>query len=927
MDSFIDFLCTKIHSEIQAGKEPLFVLPNKRPIVFIQQKLAQNIQNPIWFPKILTIDDFVQEISGLKQTPTHITAKRLYEIYKATLQEHADSFDDFIKWWSMLIADFNDVDMYMVSTSDLFSYINDIKALELWNLGQQDLTQLQQEYLKFWKLLPELYSKLRESLHEDHVGYRGMIYRKAAQTVYESSFKSPWHQVIFAGFNALSVSEEQIIEYFLSNEQGKIYWEADSYYLDDKKQEAGRFIRHYQDKWSKFTRNEFFITDNFKNTKKNISIIGAPKSMMQAAQASEIASSYMMQQSDATALIPAQEELLLPLLYQLPEGNINISMGYPLNFLPLHSLYRIVVNLLNDVNSHQKQYLNRHLYLFLNHPYCKGLFDTETMPDSKQLSNELLSSGQITYSLNDFCNLLNTHHCSSIAWIFKECSATEGKTFAILSFWKKINQKLRNFSKQIQDEIMGAQVQSYDLIIENIKNTFYSTEDSIIQNAETLLYLIEQQLQTENIPFIGDSTKNIQLTGLLETRMLAFKNIIITDVNEGILPGSKNTARSFIPYEIRRTFKLPTYNESEAVYAYHFYRLLQYAENVYLLYNTETDAFGSGEKSRFITQLEVELPQINKQINLVSRIVKLSQINIQNPPIIQVKQSPESIQKLAKLSFSATALISLKNCSLQYYFKYIEQIKEFLESDPEIQANIVGSIIHEVLKNIYEPLQNKILTETDLSFTYSQLAELTKNTFNKLNPHHISDTGKGYLFINTAVRIIDRFLKKEIQEVKNKSTIKILNTEQEFEAELQTQFGDIKFKGTIDRVDLYNQRIRIADYKTGKVESTNLSLKQVEDAFLDTKKDYAFQLLFYIFLFQKNQPHKPSVTAGIYHLKKISTGLIPLSYNSEFNVLMEGFEHNLLQLLNDLFSKNKVYKQTENRDVCAKCPYAPICMR
>jgi hypothetical protein len=940
MKTFIEYIGDILLNQIEEGAAPILVLPNKRPVAYLQKYLADKSKKAIWFPKIYTIEDFVLQITKLQLADPIYTANCLYEIYVEALQDQAESFDDFIKWWNLLISDFNDIDMYMVDSNQLFNYINEAKAIEQWNPGADRPTKLQQHYLTFWKYLPLFYEKLNQKLSKQNLAYRGMIYRKAVQLLQQNNSSLENEKLIFAGFNALSSSEELIIEYYLSSKKGAIYWEADDYYVEDEKQEAGKFLRHYKNKWQHFSNSIFFSQNNLLNEGKEINIIGAPKSMMQASLAGNITKNIFNKPHVNAALIPADEMLLSPLLYQLPISatkDINISMGYPILSLPLHSLYEIIFTFLNHLEKDKQASFSTNLiHQLFNHPYAPILFlksNKLTSGSIKEFKQKLLSSGKIYHSLQDLQVIKDANLSLNFYWFFETIIQNISNAQLLPKIFIEINERLMHNVLQTDTlkELMLVQINIYNEIIQSINKVFYQDQPSKITQSKTLKNLLNQSLINKALPFIGNATGGMQFIGILETRMLQFDEIIITSCNEGVLPSSKASGNSFIPFDIRFQFGLPTYKDSEAVFAYHFYRLLQGAKKIHLIYNTETDEFGSGEKSRFLTQLEMEMFRKNKDSIVTNKIIKLPSVNNLRRKAISFIHN-ENVDHVLKTQcekgLSATSLISYKNCSLQFYFKYIEKIKEPDEIASEIGANIVGSVIHKVLEKIYAPLKNKIIEVSEIQYSAEELEAMTRVAFEEIELGVDSNSGKNLLFVQTAMRIISNFLQQEQKAIKSGVKIKLLHTEAEFEHAFNLNNNNIKLRGTIDRMDDWNNTIRIVDYKTGSVDQNKLKVSNIEDVFEEADYDKAFQLLFYTLLFHKNYPSsKQKIEAGILSLRKISDGLYSINHEKEPEELMIDFEHHLTKLISSLLDANTPFSQTANPDICTYCAYANICMK
>lgn len=948
MKNYLEYIGDLIIQHIQQEQEIILVLPNKRPVAYLQQYIASQLNKPIWFPQVFTIEELVCELSGMQAADPGYTACCLYRIYKELLQDQADSFDDFLKWWNMLISDFNDIDMYLVDADSLFNYVNEAKAIDLWNPGQATLTELQQRYLSFWKHLPALYKQLNEQLSNAHLGYRGMLYRKAAANLSNNASYFEGKPLIFAGFNALSSSEENIIAYFLKQQQGFIYWEADEYYLNDKSQEAGKFLRYYKEHWGNYKNSIFYCNNRLSQEPKEIHISGAPKSMMQASYAGqllkELIDSHASVNNSALnaldiALIPADESQLNPMLYQLPAAyikQINISMGYPIISLPLYGLYELVFEMIAFRDKHEQALFNASLlHRFFSHPYfpvlCAENHDKGVGQEINSLKKALLLSGKITYDVNDLALLHQDYKHINTLWFFDAVSKTKGDLSCVLKLLNNINDHLSS-SANIHDSIkqlLQYQLSTYNQVLLDIHNIFFVDDEQLIKQSKTLLTLITQGLQSSTVPFLGNATGGVQFIGLLETRMLHFDELIITGCNEGILPGAKAAGNSFIPFDIRLSYQLPTYRDSEAVFAYHFYRLLQGAKKIHLIYNTETDEFGSGERSRFLSQIEKEIVLKNKQATVRQSIIKLPEISGSGRKSIRIAHQlhlDKINNLLVNVGLSPTALTSYKNCSLKFYFKYIEKIKEPDEIADEVGANIVGNVIHHVLEDIYLPLVSKEITAKDITYTTSALEQMTVKAFEIIQVGSYAHSGKNLLFIQTAVRIISKYLNDEIEQLNQAAKISIMHIEEKFKTHMKVRDVMVLLQGKTDRIDKYNGAIRIIDYKTGSVDKKKLKIETADQLFMSHEYDKAFQLMFYRLLFDDLKKSDDNLITGILSLRKISDGLNVVE-TEDVNELMKDFRIKLNALLEKLLDEHGIFEQTDDIDVCAYCEYKNICMK
>ena len=421
--------------------------------------------------------------------------------------------------------------------------------------------------------------------------------------------------------------------------------------------------------------------------------------------------------------------------------------------------------------------------------------------------------------------------------------------------------------------------------------------------------------------------------GILESRTLDFKNVIMLSVNEGKLPKGKSV-NSFIPYDMKQYFKLPTYAESDAVFSYHFYRLLQRANNITLLYNSETDDFGSGEKSRFITQLLSEYPGEIKEL-----VYKGEDLEISIAASITIKNEglEKEIEAWAEKGVSPSALNKYTNCSLSFYYHYLANIRVDDQVEEYADSSTMGTAVHDALEKYYPigVLTEKIIKE----ITPAILKDIEGNFIAALSEQGMQE-GKNYLSLKIAQKLTKDFLKLEQQLLKEANSdnkqIKLVSKEEVLAHDLLVDGLNFKLIGKADRVDFDGDTLRIIDYKTGNVEETEVSFTEYDELTSNNKKAKAFQLLMYAYLYLKmNQHYKDlEVVAGNFAFKNLKSGLIKVSkkigtrkkevISIDTNVLGE-VEEQLEFILNQI--KNEDFTQVVDVKACELCDYKSICKR
>lgn len=961
LDKTAEYLLKKYKDNIS---DLCIVLPSRRAGIFLKKYFSTHINKNIWLPQIYSIDDFINKLSDNKPINNTFLLFELYQIHKNIEKKQAQSFDDFIKWGQILLHDFNETDLYMADPKQLFSYIDEARAISLWNPDNKPLTDFEKNYLKFFNSLIKYYKNFRTGLIDKNATYQGLTYRLLAENIEERTENLEWEKIIFTGFNALTKSEETIIKYLIKTDKAEILWDADKYYLNNTnslnnkknkvKHEAGTFLRRYFNTWAAKDIN--WIEDNFKNENKNISVIGIPKNIGQAKVAGNIIAENNIN-IDNLALVLADEKLLLPVLNSLPENinYFNVTMGLPINYTPVFNLYDFIFNLHENAikfskNLKEDKLIFHHddILKIFQHPNIISLFsgDKSDISSLHQLTKKIYISNKTFFSLTEIDDILkeSTENISeTFNAIFINIKQNPELIFECLI---KITEKARDniiekYSGTNENEYYKVELEyfyNFSIIIKQLKDLLkeYKIEISL----QSIRKIFNQTVRTTNIPFYGEPLKGIQIMGMLETRTLDFENLILLSANEGFIPSSKNQ-NSFIYYDIRRKFGLPTYKDKEAIYAYHFYRMIQRSKNIFLLYNTETDGINSSDKSRFISQLLYELPKYNPNTNFDIKLLNTPTYKNKKPEIIIEKN--KNIYKLllqkAKKGFSPSSLNTYINCPLQFYFQEIEKIREEEKTESTIKPSTFGTVIHEVLHKLFEPFIDKVLTIEDIKSMHSNYKKILNKSFKDNYKDGNISIGKNLLSVEVANNFIKSFLNKEaelINEIqKNGQDLVIKKLEEKFKSFIiifsNDKKIDVNIKGFVDRIDIIGNTIRIIDYKTGAMKQKELRFNDRDSLLNESKFSKAFQILMYLYLYLKTTNHDKNlnIECGIISLLKIKSGFIKLTppKNESSENFYDIFNDVLTKLLEEIFDVNTPFMQTKKIENCNYCIYKNICNR
>ena len=872
MNSFISKVVEDILRKHASFNNFTFVLPSQRACVFLKEELLQKIPTTSFFPKIVSIENYIQELADIHLIDNTQLLFEFYSIYLQHLpKKNIENFETFSQWATIALHDFNEIDSYLVNSEHFFSNLRDVKKLDKW-FQQKKPSQLALNYLEFFESLHILYNALYEKLKIEKFGYQGLIYKEASENLEFYINNSKENKVVFIGFNALNKAEEYILQELLNNEIASIYWDANDTFFN-KSNEAGVFLRKYKREWTYYKDNPFLWCDSNLEKPQNLHIIGAPKNITQVKYVGELLSKF--ENFKETALVLADENLLSLALNSLPNNvqNINITMGYPLKDIPVASLFEKLFKLhLNQIKFNkvaQHQFYYKDVLSLLNDPFLNKLFEESLQNITLKIKKE----NSIFLSMNDlksFCSKLEMEKLFLL--------------FSLFSFSSNINSIIKqcvNLINELKQYVEGVEKE----YLFRFYNVFQQLETlnlkyNHITDLKTLTIFYNQLLKNEKLSFQGEPLQGLQLMGMLETRVLDFETVIMTSVNEGILPAGKNEF-SFIPFDVKKYFGLPTYQEKDAIFSYHFQRLLQRATNIYLIYNTETDGYGAGEKSRFLTQLEISNPNIVKTV--ISP--KLQQAKF---PLLEIKKTNEVMEQLKNvfsIGISPSSLATYIYNPISFYEQKVLKIKEVDEVEETIAANTMGTVIHDVLYHMYTPYIDKYLKKEHLIEMQKHTKELLIKYFEK---HYLKgniETGKNKIIFEVSKKYINNFLKEELKLIAQHKQLKIVALEENLETSIHIDGIDfpIKLRGTVDRIDELDGVTRIIDYKTGKVESNQLKMSDFNLISEDYKYTKAMQVMLYSYMYAATSSKSISeLQSGIISFKNLKEGFLKMNFTEEF---------------------------------------------
>lgn len=951
MKSFIDEVVDALYGEYGNGISRLkILLPNKRAELFFREALCRKIEDPIWSPDFISLKELTSSLSEVK---TVDNVRLIIELYKVYSKHHKQTLDAFFFWGDVLLNDFDAIDKYLIDADVLFSNVEDIKELDadtsyltpeqveiinrlgcMWLDPQPGAEK--ERFITIWKTLASIYHEFRELLLGQGIAYDGM-----AQRIVAEKFKDSGqgliedNEYVVVGFNALTECEKVLFKAIKKYSSGAhFFWDYDDSYFKDRNHQAGLFVRQNVSMFAQKEYPEASFRRTHLNKEHKIKVVSAPSDSIQCKYVDTFLHEVMAKQGHIgkeTAIVLTDENLLLPVLYSLPEqvATVNITMGYPLS----KTITYAFVDRLIELQKHKRErggemfFYHRDVTEILTHPYI--LSDT---------SNKVLKS-------------IKDQQLIYIPTSAFEGLEIESKIFCdgsnIIDYLRQI---LTIISAQKIDDSDQNKAQSLEKIefattitdaLSTLANSLEYCELEV--SFEVMISLLRKMLQAVRIPYEGEPLEGLQIMGILETRNLDFKNLLVLSTCDDTFPGSRVTSTSFIPYNLRFAYGLPTPQHHEGVYAYYFYRLIQRAQNVVLAYSSLSDEKKTGEPSRYIYQLEYGGKHAIEHLDL--------SLNVNSNPVTPFIIGKDS-EVMARLEgycngerrLSPTAILSYIDCPMKFCLNYIKGIKPKDEVTEDIDMPTFGTILHKAMETLYEPLighpnpkeQIKMLVGS-AKVEQAVADAVAQECFNDNNVARANYSGEIILIKDIVVRYINKSILPydlDIEDFVIKAVEYDLQTEVEFET--QGQVRSAALFGMADRVDIIKSdgTMRIIDYKTGSLGERKTTFISIENLFGDEPKlrnKAALQTLLYSKMMHDGLgcEVKPMLyfvrymNGGDYTAELVETKDVISGYLEYKNQL----EECLRSLLAEIFDPSKPFCQTADSDICTHCDYSDICAR
>ena len=871
-----------------------FIIPNKRSKALLKNNIIDLINKPTIAPIILSIDDFTEQVSGLKESSRTNQIFNLFESYlKISDQNDIHSYSKFRSWANTLINDTNDIEMSLSSTDEVFNYLYELQKLNMINDDEKNIG--------LWKLLPKIIKRFKSLQLEAGSANKGQIHMLAKENISDFSNAHSDYSFIFVGLNSLSKSEEHIINYLLENNRVKVFWDYDHEYLNNPLHQAGHFFRKYKKTWPYYTDNSFLLGENFSKERKDFLVYETAKNVAQVKTVNRILSDiYSGENNSKTAVILPRSELLIPMLNSIPSvvDDINVSMTIPLLDLPFSELSLRILNMY--VNLRKKGFFYKDVQNVLSDPKLITVMDAKSS-STKDFLDSITEKNLIYVSIDKFKN--EFRGSKIIDLVFRSTKE---------NIFKNIETLFETIKNKENNSLAIDQFNSIKQVLLIIKN-FLEKQKFKMEYKDLRDFYIDM-LKNQSLSLVGDINSKVQIMGLLESRGVDFDNVIICSVNEGVLP-KDNFNSTFLPFDVRKKFDLPTIEDADARTAYDFYRLTHRSKKVHLIYNSNPDGLDSGEKSRYIYQLEFQ----KKSNYKISNISSYFPLNFEKTKQEEHIKSPETVNRLNEISkkgFTPSALKDYVEDKIRFYDKYVLQIKDSESVIERAEHRGVGNIFHNTMEALYKDQEKKTLTIKSLNQILNKAEEtLTQKFIEEYGKDY--NYGKNIIAFQTILKNVKELINSDISKVEKGTKIKVLIIEELLTVNFKTTNSEIKFalKGKMDRVQEEDGVLHVLDYKTGNVEPNKLTFTDNEDI-IQNKKTNIIQLACYNLIVSSilntNKPFK----SGIISFKHINQGTLwmkeKISFKERKDVFSEedliNFENLVYEIVEDIHDVNSTFK-------------------
>lgn len=920
MQYFLERIVRKILNESDDVSRETFIIPNKRAAVYIRKYIANNVNQPVFSPTILTIDEWVKSNTEKNVIGGTELVFLFYKVYKEQEKQNAESFEKFLNWARILLKDFDEIDRYLIESHEIFRDLRNIKELEEWDLDREyfkNIGKYEEKFLGFWDKIDSFYKSFQAYLGTHNLIYSGKAYKDFAYSLDTDNF----HFYHFIGFNALSNSEQLMIQKLVRAGKAQIYFDMDQSFFMNQAHEAGQFFRKLNLKWPEFKIHE--QAQNFiKNKGRRIEVVATADQVAQVNLASEqLRKLHQKNELNETAVVLADENLIDPFLRSIPKSieYVNITMGLPIRRTSLKNLTDLVFSFQEHaLKFGDKTIYHKDLSQLFKMPIFKKALSKEDVQLTNKIRNDIFKNNKRFISIDSIKESLPKILSNNLAlfqkWDYSNLQFLDAYIGIVTSLHE--NDSLSDLEKETTLLLLD--------ILKKLK-LFLKEHSDIEISYSVFKRMFLDELNLNTIDFLGNPIEGLQVMGILETRLLDFKNIIFIGLNEGVLPAG-NYSDSIIPVDLKRHHQLPSKADKDAIFAHHFYRLTLRTEFIFATYYTVADMQSSGEKSRYLKQIELEYPELNpkNEFQIYTYKPKDSGVVYGENYIAKGPNYESRLDQLFERGLSPTAMNAYLSCEMDFYYRYIFSFKEEDKVEEDIESSTFGSIVHEVLEELYRPIIGKVVEISYLQNAKKSIETETRKAFNKEFGENGYKHGTNHLAYKVVMDYVSRFIQFEIRFLKDNpgKVIRILELEKSLEKEFKWMINGkekrIRFQGKADRIDELDGVVRIIDYKTGLCTNDKVQVRDddTDAMFRNDGKKFMVQLMLYEMMYESDK----KTEAGIISFRNLKDGFMNIRLKKkDKDQFMNDFLSSLENKVVELYDLNRTMSHNTSARYCNYC--------
>ena len=900
-----------------------FIFPSRRSLRFFEHYLGEEVaasgRGPVVSPRLFTMNDFVARTTSETPSDRIQLLLELYSCYRK-LNQKAEPLDDFIFWGDTLLGDFDDIDKYLVDPGQLFANVSDIKEMQddwsyltepqreaLQRFTRHFLTPgaVKEGFLSIWRILLPLYGDFRQALRDKGLCYEGMMYRdlcdrferESAADIFAARHEGV-RRFVFVGLNALNECERVLLRKMHKARMCEFCWDFRSDAIRDADNKSSVFLGTFTKEFpSAFEPDPEGLPDT------EFNLLSVPGGIAQAKQLPEILACCDAHPGIETAVVLPDEKMILPVLSTIPEhiDKLNVTMGYPIDGSQMWALLSDIALLQTHLREREPDwhFYHRQVWAVASNAIVRTVLSEEGARQLDAIRRERrYYIPQSAFAgdpvLEAIFRPVATRPEADASQVAALCRYLQNVLTTVAPLLKNVpGMELELDFAKVCHEALGRLLE-YELPLLSI----------------SFFRLLSQILSSSTVPFQGEPLQGLQIMGPLELRAMDFDNLIILNFNEGVFP-RRSVSASFIPPELRRGFGLPTYEYQDAVWAYYFYRSIQRARKVWMVYDSRTEGLKGGEPSRYLRQLEMHFGVKVQHFEAIAPLGK----GVDGDSI---PKTQAHLDALHGGRLSASSVKSYLTCPVKFFYSKVEALEAEKEVSESLDAGMLGNVLHKTMQELYPERceLDTALLEGLLKDKKRVRGIVEKNICQELKTFEVA--GRNLVFADVICSYVEAVLKADLEQVREGGAIRILGTEKLEKMDI----GGFSFVGYIDRLDSPSKgTLRVVDYKTGRVEP--------EDLYFDEKTGKVPQIGLQLYLYKRlvaAYAAGRTVTGAIYKPAALMGGdpVIAHELDEEYCRKMDAELDAVLSEISDL---SVPWVRTDNTDDCKWCDFRAICGR